>query len=190
MRSSHPRRASTWPTTWFSTFWRQPVSMAATATSAAFDSRALRAHRAAFESPMSRNPHSRFPRHYYYNLNHGRKNRQYRNRTQGRGTDGGHPDKWRTCCNSEDRRPDRRWSKSGGRMSSNHRPQWRVVPFFQVGVRVRKRANFECAFSFTPPDSGLFGFFVLLLDICFMSSLVVVLRSALSYFRYFRFFDN
>ena len=67
MRSSHPRRASTWSTTWFSAFWRQRIFKASTATSAAFVARALLADQAAaFEGPRPRKPQSRFPRHYYY----------------------------------------------------------------------------------------------------------------------------
>ena len=87
MRSSHPSRASTWSTTWFSTFWRQRISTAATATSAAFLDRILRADQvAALGGPKSRKPHSRFPRHYNYNPNHGRQHTQYRSRSQeGRG---------------------------------------------------------------------------------------------------------
>ena len=60
MRSSHPRRAATWSTTRFSTFWRQRISTAATATSAAFVDRAIRADQAAaFEGP--RGPASPIP---------------------------------------------------------------------------------------------------------------------------------
>jgi hypothetical protein len=36
MRHSHQDTDSTWNTTWFSTFWRQRISSAATATNAAF----------------------------------------------------------------------------------------------------------------------------------------------------------
>ena len=83
MRNSHPFRASTWSTTWFSTFWRQQISTAATATSAAILDRVLRADKAAaFEGPESCNPHSRFPRHNYYNQNHERQHPQYRCRSQ------------------------------------------------------------------------------------------------------------
>ena len=85
MRSSHPSRASTWSTTWFSTFWRQRISTAATATSAALLDRILRADQvAALGGPKSRKPHSRFPRHYNYNPNHGRQHTQYRSRSQDR----------------------------------------------------------------------------------------------------------
>ena len=123
MRSSHPRRASTWSTTWFSTFWPQWISTAATATSAAFVDRVLRADQAAaFEGPRSRKPHSRFPRHYYYNPNHGRQHTQYRSRSQGRGSDSGRTDEWRTSRNSGGR-PLGRWSNSSGSISSHHRPQ-------------------------------------------------------------------
>ena len=87
MRSSHLSRASTWSTTWFSTFWRQRISTAATSTSAALLDRTLRADQApVLEGPRSRKPHSRFPRHYNYNPNHGRQHTQYRCRSQeGRG---------------------------------------------------------------------------------------------------------
>ena len=127
MRSSHPRRASTWSTTWFSTFWRQRISTAATATSAAFVDRALRADQAAaFEGPRSRKPHSRFPRHCYYNPNHGRQHTQCSGRCQRRGSDSGRPDERRTSRNSGGR-PLVRWSHSSGSMSRNHRPQGRVI---------------------------------------------------------------
>ena len=60
-------------------------SGSAAATSAAFVDRVLRADRAAaFEVPRSRKPHSRFPRYYYCNPNHGRRHTQYRSRSQGR----------------------------------------------------------------------------------------------------------
>ena len=88
MRSSHPRRVSTWSTTRFSSFWWQQISTAATATSASFVDRVLRADQAAaFESPRSRKPHSCFPRHYYYNPSPGRQYTQYRSRSQGRRSD-------------------------------------------------------------------------------------------------------
>ena len=99
MRSSHPRRASTWYSSWFSDFWR--ISMAATAKSAAFLDRALRTDQvAAFEGPRSRKPHFRFLRHCFYNLNHGRRQTQYRGRSQGRWSDGSRSDEWRTSRNS------------------------------------------------------------------------------------------
>ena len=52
---------------------------------------------------------------------------------QGRGGDTGRTDELRTSRNS------------GGRQ-------------LRAEVRVRKRAKFECAFPFPPPDSGFFGF--------------------------------
>ena len=86
MRGSHPCRTSTWSTTWFSTFWRQKIPTAATATGAAFVDRALRADQAAaFEGPRSRKHHSRFPRHCNYNPNHGRQHKHYRGHSQGIG---------------------------------------------------------------------------------------------------------
>ena len=153
MRSSHPRRASTWSTTWFSTFWRQRISTAVAATSAAIADRALRAAQAsAFEGPRPRKPHSRFLRHYYYNPNHGRQHTRYRGRPKGSGSDSGCPDERRTSCNSGGR-PFGRWSNSSGGMSSHHRPQRRGVYFPRAGVRVRKRKKLECAFPF--PSTGL-----------------------------------
>jgi len=41
MRHSHQDAESTWNTTWFSTFWRQRISSAVTATNAAFVNRIL-----------------------------------------------------------------------------------------------------------------------------------------------------
>ena len=123
MRSSHPRRASSWFATWFSTFWRQRIFTAATATGAAFVGRALRVDQAAaFEGPRSRKPHSCFLRHYYYNPNRGRQHTQYRNRSQERESDSGRTDEWRTSRNSGGR-PLGRWSNSIDNMSSYHRPQ-------------------------------------------------------------------
>ena len=133
MRSSHPRRASTWPTTWFSIFWQQRTSTAAMATSAPFAGRDLRADQAAaFESPRSQKPHFRFPRHYYYNQNHGRQHKQYRSRSQRGGSDSGRSDDRRTSRNSGGC-PFGLWGNSNGSMSSNHRPQRRVAQFSQVG---------------------------------------------------------
>ena len=102
MRISHPRRAFTWPTTRFSTFWRQRISTAAMATSASFVAMALRADQAAASlGPRSRKPHSRFLRHYYYyNPNHGHQHTQQRGRSQGRESSSGRTDEWRTCRNS------------------------------------------------------------------------------------------
>ena len=123
MRTSHPRRASTWSTTWFSTFRRQRISTAATATSAAFVDRALRAEQAAtFEGPRSRKLHSSSPRHYYYNPNHGRQHAQYRSRSHGRGSESGRTNKWYTSRNIGGQ-PLGRWSNSNGNMTSHHRPQ-------------------------------------------------------------------
>ena len=121
MRSSHPSRASTWSTTWFSTFWRQRISTAATATSAALLDRILRADQAAaFEGPRSRKPHSRFPRHYYYNPNHGRQHTQYRSRSQELGSESYYADVWRTNRN-KGVRPPVWWSNSNETLDSHHR---------------------------------------------------------------------
>ena len=125
MRSSHPSRASTWSTTWFSTFWRQRISTAATATSASFLDKILRADQAAaLEGSRSRKPHSRFPRHYYYNPNHGRQHTQYRSRSQELRSDNGRTDVSRTNRNNG-ARPLVWWSNNNVNMTSHHRHQGR-----------------------------------------------------------------
>ena len=94
-------------------------------------------------------------------------------------SDKGRPDKRRTSCISGGR-PFGRWSNSACGISSHHRPQRRGVHFLQGGVRVRKRAKFECAFPF--PSSGLR--FLRLLVLCIrcrlcLSSLEVALEGSL-----------
>jgi len=161
MRSSHPCRASTWSTTWFSTFWRQRISTAATATSAAFVDRVLRADQAAaFEGPRSRKPHSRFPRHYYYNPNHGRQHTQYRSRSQGRGSDSSRTDEWGTSRNSGGR-PLGRWNNSKDNMSSHHRPQVHGFHLSGLGCAFANEQNLNVrSLSLhrtpIPPAFGLF----------------------------------
>ena len=123
--SRHPSRASTWSTTWFSTFWRQRISTAATATSASFLDKILRADQAAaLEGSRSRKPNSRFPRHYYYNPNHGRQHTQYRSRSQELRSDVGRTDGSRTNRNNG-ARPLVWWSNNNVNMTSHHRHQGR-----------------------------------------------------------------
>ena len=121
MRSSHPHRASTWSTTWFSTFWRQRISTAATATSAAFVAKILRADESsAAEGPRARASHSWTPRHYFYDPNRGRQTTKY-SRDSGGGGGGGEGGRRGGCGggggnagSGRGGRDGRDWSGSGG----------------------------------------------------------------------------
>ena len=77
MRSSHPSLDSTWSTTWFSTFWRQRISSAITATNAAYVDRILRADVAASQFRNGQTA----PSHgicYYYDPNRSSREVVYR----------------------------------------------------------------------------------------------------------------
>ena len=125
MRSSHPLRTSTWSTTWFSTFRRQRISTAATATNAAFLDKILRADQAAASGgPRSRKPHARFSRHCSYNPNHGRQHKQYRSRSQEPRNDSGRIDVSRSNFNNG-ARPLVYWSNNNVNMAGHHRHQRR-----------------------------------------------------------------
>ena len=101
MRSSHPYLDSTWSTTWFSTFWRQRISSAITATNASYVDRILRADVAAsqFRDGQTASSHGVC---YYYDPNRSSREVVYR----GMWASGSSPKSWG-------------WSKAGNRVWNN-----------------------------------------------------------------------
>ena len=101
MKSSHPSLDSTWSTTWFSTFWRQRISTAITATNAAYVDRILRADVAASQFRNGQTAPSNGVC-YYYDPNRSSREVLYR----GRWASGSSQKSWG-------------WSKAGNRVWSN-----------------------------------------------------------------------
>ena len=66
MRHSHAVMASTWSTTWFSTYWQQRIAAAVTATNAVFIGRILNADAAAACGGFKANKPPRFPRYCFF----------------------------------------------------------------------------------------------------------------------------
>jgi len=66
LRHSHAAMASPWSTTWFSTYWRQRIAGAVTATNAVFIGRILNADAAVACGGFKANKPSRFHKYYFF----------------------------------------------------------------------------------------------------------------------------